>query len=111
MCDCVIAAGETVVTVRGKGLGGRNQELACAAALALADIRDTALIALGTDGTDGPTDAAGGIIDGETYSRTDLRKALDANDCYHALEAADGLVRTGPTQTNLNDLVVIARIA
>src|SRR5205823_3161911 len=106
--DCVIAAGETVVTVKGSGRGGRSQELACAAALALADAQDVALLAAGTDGTDGPTDAAGGLIDGQTYKRTDLRRALDENDAYRALEAADALIVTGPTQTNLNDLVVIA---
>ncbi|HVT11516.1 MAG TPA: DUF4147 domain-containing protein [Fimbriimonadaceae bacterium] len=108
--DCVLAAGETTVTVRGQGLGGRNQELACAAALALDGISDIALLAAGTDGTDGPTEAAGGLIDGDTAGRTNLRRALTENDCYHALEAADALITTGPTQTNLNDLVVIARI-
>jgi len=108
--DCIIAAGETTVTVRGKGLGGRNQELACAAAIALEDVPDVALLAVGTDGTDGPTDAAGGLVDGQTYKRANLRRALDENDCYRALEAADALVVTGPTQTNLNDLVVIARV-
>ena len=109
--DCVIAAGETTVTVRGTGLGGRNQELACAAAVALQDISDIALLAVGTDGTDGPTDAAGGLVDGVTYQRTNLRKALDENDCYHALEAADALFMTGATQTNLNDIVIIAKVA
>lgn len=108
--DCVIAAGETTVTVRGSGLGGRNQELACAAALALEGVADIALLAVGTDGTDGPTDAAGGLVDGVTYQRASLRKALDENDCYHALEAADALFMTGPTQTNLNDLVIIAKV-
>jgi glycerate-2-kinase len=108
--DCVIAAGETTVTVHGSGLGGRNQELACAAALALEDVENLALLAIGTDGTDGPTDAAGGLIDGSTHQRTNLVRALDENDCYHALEAADALFMTGPTQTNLNDLVIIARV-
>jgi glycerate 2-kinase len=108
--DCVIAAGETTVTVRGEGFGGRNQELACAAAIALEGVKDVALVAIGTDGTDGPTDAAGGIVDGETHSRANLRRALDENDSYHALEAADALITTGPTQTNLNDLVIIARV-
>ncbi len=109
--DCVIAAGETTVSVKGSGLGGRSQELACAAALAMEGATDVALLAAGTDGTDGPTDAAGGLVDGETYKRCNLRQALDDNDCYHALEAADALVITGQTQTNLNDLVVVARVA
>lgn len=108
--DCIIAAGETTVTVKGKGLGGRSQELACAAALALEGVPEVALVAIGTDGTDGPTDAAGGIVNGDTHSRANLRRALDENDCYHALEAADALITTGPTQTNLNDLVIIARV-
>lgn len=108
--DCVLAAGETTVTVRGRGIGGRNQELACAAALALEDVADVALLAIGSDGTDGPTDAAGGLVDGNTYTRTNLRRTLDENDSYHALLAADALVTTGPTQTNLNDLIVIARL-
>lgn len=107
--DAVIAGGETTVTVRGDGKGGRNQELACAAAIALADVPDIALLAVGTDGTDGPTDAAGGLVDGETHLRTDLRAALSRNDSLTALQAADALVVTGPTQTNLNDLVIITR--
>lgn len=111
MYDAVIAGGETTVTVRGDGVGGRNQELACAAALALANVPDIALLAAGTDGTDGPTTAAGGLVDGETYRRTDLRAALDRNDSRTALEAADALVVTGPTQTNLNDLVIVTRSA
>lgn len=108
--DCILAAGETTVRVRGSGLGGRNQELACAAAIALEGTPDVALLAAGTDGSDGPTEAAGGLVDGGTAARTNLRRALDENDSYHALEAADALVVTGPTQTNLNDLVVIARV-
>jgi glycerate 2-kinase len=108
--DCVIAAGETTVKIRGEGKGGRNQEVACAAALALEGVRNIALLAIGTDGTDGPTDAAGGLVDGETHKRANLKRALAENDSYHALEAADALVVTGPTQTNLNDLVIIARV-
>jgi glycerate 2-kinase len=111
MYDCVIAAGETVVTVTGSGSGGRNQELACAAAIALEDVADIGLIAIGTDGTDGPTDAAGGLVDGDTAKRADLGAALDSNDCYDALQTAGGLIVTGPTQTNLNDLVVITRLS
>lgn len=109
--DCVIAAGETTVTVRGSGIGGRSQELACAAAIALGGVEDVALLAAGTDGTDGPTDAAGGLIDGTTAQRADLRAALARNDAYRALAEADALISTGPTQTNLNDLVVITRVS
>ncbi|HTQ12147.1 MAG TPA: DUF4147 domain-containing protein [Fimbriimonadaceae bacterium] len=108
--DCIVAAGETTVTVRGPGRGGRSQELACAAAIALADTPDIALLAAGTDGTDGPTDAAGGIVDGQTHKRANLRHALDANDSYPVLEAADALLVTGPTQTNLNDIVIVVRV-
>jgi hydroxypyruvate reductase len=108
--DCVIAGGETTVTVRGNGRGGRNQELACAAALALAGTPNVALLSVGTDGTDGPTDAAGGLVDGETFQRTDLRRALEENDSNRALLEANALVVTGPTQSNLNDLVIITRV-
>lgn len=106
-----IAGGETVVHLTGKGLGGRNQELALAAAPMIAGIDGAAVFSVGSDGTDGPTDAAGGYVD----SRTDaaLRaKGLSAadvlkdNDAYHALKAVDGLIMTGPTGTNVNDVAV-----
>ncbi len=108
---CLVWGGETTVTVRGKGLGGRNQELALAAALALEGCPHFLLMALATDGTDGPTDAAGGLIDGETAARIraagfDPRALLADNDAYHALRAAGALLRTGPTGTNVNDLLV-----
>lgn len=108
----VIAGGETVVKVKGNGKGGRNQELALSAALVLQKKRDVVLFSFGSDGTDGPTDAAGGIIDGLTIQRI-CEKGLDAvqlladNDSYQALEAADGLIKTGPTGTNVNDVSVL----
>ena len=109
---CVLFGGETTVTVRGAGKGGRNQELALAAALALAGTRDISLASLATDGTDGPTDAAGGLVDGETVERAaaqgrSARAALDDNDAYPLLAAAGDLLVTGPTNTNVNDLIAL----
>jgi hydroxypyruvate reductase len=109
---CLVWGGETTVTVRGSGRGGRNQELALAAALALDGVPDVALLALGTDGTDGPTDAAGGLVDGQTAARAralglDLWQALANNDAYPALDALGALVKTGPTGTNVNDLLIL----
>ncbi len=102
-------AGETTVTVRGQGRGGRNQELALAAALALAGTPRLCLVSLGTDGTDGPTDAAGAIVDGDTVhaaarAGVDLAAALSRNDSYHALAALGSLIHTGPTGTHVNDI-------
>ena len=107
-----IAGGETVVHVRGKGLGGRNQELALSAAQGIAGMADTALFSFGSDGTDGPTDAAGGYVDGRTCAALEaqgrrIADALDDNDAYHALRAVDGLLMTGATGTNVNDLTVL----
>ena len=107
-----IAGGETVVEVTGTGLGGRNQELVLAAAKELDGLYNTALFSIGSDGTDGPTDAAGGYADTKTArvlrkQGVDLQKALDNNDSYHALEACGGLIKTGPTGTNVNDLAVV----
>lgn len=111
----IVRAGETTVTVRGRGVGGRNQELALAFAL-VAEQRgdDCWLAALATDGRDGPTDAAGAFVDRDTAARArscgvDPARALDENDAYRALDAAHALVRTGPTGTNVNDLFVIGR--
>lgn len=109
---CLVWGGETTVTVRGEGKGGRNQELALAAALALDGWAGVLVMALATDGTDGPTDAAGAIVTGETIARgrklgLDPRAALEANDSYHFFEALDGLIRTGPTGTNVNDLLFV----
>ena len=107
----LLAGGETVVHVKGSGLGGRNQELALAAAQVLKDVPNAALISVGSDGTDGPTDAAGGYTDTDTVSELcakdmDIKAYLANNDAYHALGAVDGLIFTGPTGTNVNDLTV-----
>jgi glycerate 2-kinase len=108
----LLAGGETTVTLRGAGRGGRNQELALAAALELAGCREVTLIALATDGGDGPTDAAGAAINGTTADRArangrDLRAALAENDSYHALDAAGDLLRPGASGTNVNDLLIV----
>ena len=108
----IIAGGETVVRVQGSGLGGRNQELALAAACGIRGLSDTAIFSVGSDGTDGPTDAAGGYVDGYTAERlekcgVDVYIALQNNDAYHALRAVDGLIVTGPTGTNVNDVAVL----
>lgn len=109
---CLVWGGETTVTVRGAGRGGRNQELALAAAIALEGLPGVTLMALATDGTDGPTDAAGAIVDGETARRAreaglDPLAALDENDSYPLLDRVGALMRTGPTGTNVNDLLVL----
>ena len=106
-----IAGGETVVHLTGQGLGGRNQELALAAAPFLSGFSNAALISVGSDGTDGPTDAAGGYVDGDTEKALaetglDVAEVLQENDAYHALQAAGGLIITGPTGTNVNDVAV-----
>lgn len=106
-----LAGGETVVHVTGNGLGGRNQELALAAAPGLAGLCNAALISVGSDGTDGPTDAAGGYADADTCGAlAECGLAVDAvlkeNDAYHALEKTGGLIKTGATGTNVNDLTV-----
>ena len=108
----LLAGGETVVHVTGSGLGGRNQELALAAAPGLEGLSDAAVFSFGSDGTDGPTDAAGGYADGRTAAilRALGRTAeawLDDNDALHALAQTGGLLRTGPTGTNVNDLSVL----
>lgn len=107
-----IAGGETVVHLTGKGKGGRNQELALAAAKGIAGLDNVLVFSLGSDGTDGPTDAAGGIVDGSTMARLaekgiSIDAVLADNDAYHALKAVDGLIITGPTGTNVNDLSVL----
>lgn len=108
----LIVGGETVVNVTGEGLGGRNQELALAAALGIRGLNNVVIAAIGTDGTDGPTDAAGGLVDGGTISRL-TEQSLDAttflhnNDAYHALAASGDLLKTGPTGTNVNDLALV----
>lgn len=107
-----IAGGETVVHLKGTGKGGRNQELALAAAPGIAGLKKAAVFSIGSDGTDGPTDAAGGYVDSNTMERLkdkgiDIFGALEDNDAYHALQACDGLIITGPTGTNVNDLSVL----
>jgi glycerate 2-kinase len=109
---CLVWGGETTVTVRGDGKGGRNQELALAAALALDGWPGVLVMALATDGTDGPTDAAGAAVTGETVTRAralwlDPRAALETNDSYAFFDAMGDLLRTGPTETNVNDLLFV----
>jgi hydroxypyruvate reductase len=109
---CLILGGETTVTVKGSGLGGRNQELALATAIAIDGWPNTLIAALGTDGTDGPTDAAGAIATGETVGRAqaiglDAQTHLANNDAYHFFQALDDLIVTGPTGTNVNDLLFV----
>ena len=107
-----LAGGETVVHVTGTGRGGRNQELALAAAEGIAGLKNAAVFSVGSDGTDGPTDAAGGYADGDTWETLaavgcDAAAMLNNNDAYHALKAADGLIVTGATGTNVNDVAVV----
>jgi hydroxypyruvate reductase len=109
---CVIIGGETTVTLKGHGLGGRNQEIALAASIAIDGLPNTLIAALGTDGTDGPTDAAGAIATGETIKRArsiglDAQTHLADNDAYHFFQALGDLIITGPTGTNVNDLLFI----
>ena len=107
-----IAGGETVVQLKGKGRGGRNQELALAAAEGIAGLSNAAVFSVGSDGTDGPTDAAGGYVDGGTLAALtregkSAAAALAENDAYPALNAVGGLIMTGPTGTNVNDVAVL----
>ena len=105
---CLIFGGETVVHLKGNGIGGRNQELALSAARYISGINNVAVFSVGSDGTDGPTDAAGGYVDGETYLRIpNYQGLLDNNDSYNALKISDGLIVTGPTGTNVNDFAAI----
>ncbi len=109
---CLISGGETTVTVRGEGLGGRNQEFALAAAIEIAELDNVVVLSAGTDGTDGPTDAAGAIVDGMTVQRGRARglnadEFIARNDSYHFLQATGDLLITGPTLTNVMDLHVI----
>jgi hydroxypyruvate reductase len=106
---CVIAGGETTVTVSGRGKGGRCQEFALAAALDMEGLRNVVMLAAGTDGTDGPTDAAGAVVDGESIGRarahgSDPVASLAKNDSHDLLAGTGDLVVTGPTNTNLLDL-------
>jgi hydroxypyruvate reductase len=103
---CVLSGGETTVTVHGKGLGGRNQEFVLAAAIALEGHRPVTIFSAGTDGLDGPTDAAGAIADERTPLQG-AREFLDNNDSYHFFEKRNGLVKTGPTGTNVMDVRIL----
>lgn len=107
-----ILGGETVVHLTGDGLGGRNQELALSAARGMDGLTGALLFSVGSDGTDGPTDAAGGWVDGNTAAALrekgiDIEQVLARNDAYRALQACGGLITTGPTGTNVNDLTVL----
>ncbi len=109
---CVIGGGEPTVTIRGRGKGGRNQELALSVAGSIQGFSDTAFLSGGTDGTDGPTDAAGGVVDGGTIALgaaagMDYRAFLAENDSYHYLERTGGLVMSGPTGTNVMDIHIL----
>ena len=106
-----IAGGETVVKLTGRGLGGRNQEIALSAAAGIAGMGSAAVFSVGSDGTDGPTDAAGGYADGGTCAELlahglTVDAVLQDNDAYHALQQTGGLIMTGPTGTNVNDVAV-----
>jgi hydroxypyruvate reductase len=109
---CVVLGGETTVTLRGSGRGGRNQELALGAVNDMAGLRDVALVALATDGGDGPTDAAGAVVTGETLERArglgiSTQLHLGRNDAYPFFDMLDDLLRPGPTETNVNDLAFV----
>lgn len=109
---CIISGGETTVSIQGNGLGGRNQEFVLAAAREIAGLNNVVILSAGTDGTDGPTDAAGAIADGDTVQRAQ-EKSLDPlvflknNDSYHFFEALGDLIKTGPTNTNVMDLRIL----
>ena len=109
---CIISGGETTVTIRGDGLGGRNQEFVLAAAMDIQGMEKVVVLSAGTDGADGPTDAAGAIADGETIQRAtqlnlDTFNYLQNNDSYHYFEQLNDLVKTGPTNTNVMDIRIV----
>jgi glycerate-2-kinase len=109
---CVVAGGELTVTVRGSGRGGRAQEFALAAALAIQGVPGVWVMGIGTDGRDGPTDAAGAMVDGQTVARGKHKRLnaatyLKKNDSYRFFAKAGGHIKTGPTGTNVNDLYVL----
>jgi glycerate 2-kinase len=108
---CVISGGETTVTIRGGGLGGRNQEFALAAALDIAGLAGVVILSAGTDGSDGPTDAAGAVADGTTIARAEsdglnAARHLANNDSYRFFEPLGDLIKTGPTGTNVADVQI-----
>ncbi len=109
---CIICGGETTVTVRGHGQGGRNQEIVLAAAIEIAGMSNVVVLSGGTDGTDGPTDAAGALADGNTLARAhqlglEARACLANNDAYHFFQPLGDLLITGPTGTNVNDVTIV----
>ncbi len=113
---CLIAGGETTVTLQGDGMGGRNQEVALGAVRGMDGVGNLLLVTLATDGDDGPTDAAGAVVSGETLKRAlssgmSPEDYLDRNDSYHFFDALGDLIRTGPTQTNVNDLMFLFAFA
>lgn len=108
----IIAGGETTVIIKGKGKGGRNQEMALSAAICLENLNDIIFLSSATDGSDGPTDASGGIVDSYTLARGKLQRLnakdyLYDNDSYNYLKSVEDLIITGPTDTNVNDLIII----
>jgi glycerate-2-kinase len=109
---CIIAGGETTVTVKGSGKGGRNQEMALSVADKLQDTAGWVFLSGGTDGVDGPTDAAGGVVDGMSVARAaeagvGASECLQNNDAYRFLDASGDLIITGPTGTNVMDIAVL----
>jgi glycerate 2-kinase len=109
---CIISGGETTVTIQGDGLGGRNQEFTLAAAHDLAGVTGVLILSAGTDGTDGPTDAAGAFADGTTLARAQasglsIRESLASNDSYNFFDSLGDLIRTGPTGTNVADVQIV----
>jgi len=109
---CILCGGETTVTIRGNGKGGRNQEFALAAAMIIGGMENVVVLSGGTDGTDGPTDAAGAIADGRTMARAEARNLnpldyLQRNDAYHFFQPLDDLIITGPTRTNVSDVYMV----
>ena len=111
----ILAGGETTVTVRGHGKGGRNQELVLSASLRINKLEGVVIASIGTDGVDGPTDAAGALVDGSTLKRARERgmNPLDYlvnNDSYSFFMNLNDLIMTGPTGTNINDLIILVSI-
>ncbi|HSU32419.1 MAG TPA: MOFRL family protein, partial [Bryobacteraceae bacterium] len=109
---CILSGGETTVSIKGNGKGGRNQEFALAAAIEIAGLENALVLSAGTDGTDGPTDAAGAIATGDTIKQAlakglHARSHLNNNDSYPFFDVIDSLVKTGPTGTNVMDLHVL----
>jgi glycerate 2-kinase len=112
--DCVVWTGEATLSVRGCGKGGRAQHIGMLMAREIEGVNDVACLVAGSDGTDGPTDAAGALVDGGTWQRAmasgvDCERALSDNDSYHFHEAAGSLIKTGPTGSNLNDICIFVR--